>query len=67
MQKVHSKELPDGSRAHSLRSLFDHLGAIVRNTCRPLGAGSDSATFTMDTNPDATQKKALDLLKTITV
>ena len=69
MEKVHTKKLPDGSRVHSLRSLFDHLSAIVRNTCRCLNTLSESedATFTIDTNPDATQKKAFDLLKTISV
>ncbi len=67
MEKVHTKQLPDGSRVHSLRSLFNHLSAIVRNTCRCLNTRSNKAVFTMDTNPDATQKKALDLLKTISV
>ena len=67
MGKVHTKQLPDGSRVHSLRSLFNHLSAIVRNTCRCLNTRSNKAIFSMDTNPDATQKKALDLLKTISV
>jgi len=67
MKKVHTKQLPDGSRVHSLRSLFDHLSAIVRNTCRCVNTHSDDATFTITTNPDPTQKKALDLLKTISV
>ena len=34
LQKVHTKELPNGSRVHSWRSLLNHLSAIVRNTCR---------------------------------
>ncbi len=67
MEKVHTKQLPDGSRVHSLRSLFGHLAAIVRNTCRCLNSRDDTATFTMDTNPDAVQKRAFDLLKTISV
>jgi hypothetical protein len=67
LEKIHTKLLPDGSRARSLRDLFKHLGAIVRNTCRCPGAGPDSPTFSMDTNPDATQKRAFDLLKTISV
>ncbi|MGK0184493.1 MAG: transposase [Verrucomicrobiales bacterium] len=65
LEKVHTKQLPDGSHVHSWRSLLRHLRGIVRNTCRCLNSGHDTATFTMDTNPDATQKKALDLLKTI--
>jgi hypothetical protein len=50
-----------------LRSLLTHLSAIVRNTCRCPNTRSEKATFTMDTNPDATQKMAFDLLKTITL
>lgn len=67
LQKVHTKELPNGSRVHSWRSLLNHLSAIVRNTCRCLNSQDNSATFNMDTNPDAAQKRALDLLKTISV
>ena len=67
LQKVHTKELPDGTHVHSWRSLLRHLSGIVRNTCRCLNSDHDTSTFTMDTNPDATQKKALDLLKTISL
>lgn len=67
LEKVHTRQLPDGSRVHSWRSLLRHLSGIVRNTCRCLNSGCDTATFTMDTNPDATQKKAFDLLKTISL
>jgi len=67
LQKVHTKELPNGSRVHSWRSLLNHLSAIVRNTCRCLNNRDNDATFNMDTNPDAAQKRALDLLKTISV
>ncbi len=67
MEKVHTRQLPDGSRVHSLRSLFKHLSAIVRNTCRCLNTPCENSTFTMDTNPDATQKRAFDLLNTIGV
>lgn len=67
LEKVHTKQLPDGSRAHSWRSLLRHLSGIVRNTCRCLHPGHDTATFTMETNPDATQRKALDLLKNISL
>jgi len=67
LEKVHTKELPDGTHVHSWRSLLRHLSGIVRNTCRCLNSDHDTSTFTMDTNPDATQKKALDLLKTISL
>jgi transposase len=66
-RKAHTKRLPDGSRALSFRSLLHHLSAIVRNTCRCLNDRADAATFTIDTNPDPTQQRAHDLLKTISV
>jgi transposase len=65
MQKVHTKRLDDGSLVHSIQTLLGHLAAIVRNTCRCRGAGPDDSTFDMDTTPDAKQRQALDLLKTI--
>lgn len=68
LEKVYTKELLDGSRVHSLRSLLEHLKGIVRNTCHCLVEGArHQSTFTMDTNPDAIQRKAFDLLKTISV
>ena len=67
MRKVHSKRLADGSPAHSFRTLLDHLGEIVRNTCRTPSAGPDAPTFHKSTNPNAKQQKALDLLRSISV
>jgi len=67
MRKVHTKRLDDGSLAHSIQTLLGHLAAIVRNTCRCRGAGADESTFDMDTTPDAKQRQALDLLKTISL
>jgi transposase len=67
MRKIHTKRLEDGSRVHSFRSLLKHLAAIVRNTCRCLGAGPETPTFTMDTRPNPKQQKALNLLQNIRV
>jgi len=67
MQKVHTKSLEDGSRAHSFRSLLGHLGAIVRATCRCPGAGDDAPTFTVITKANPKQRKAFDLLQSISV
>jgi len=67
MRKARTKKRTDGSRVHSFRSLLHHLSAIVRNTCRCPGTRADAATFTIDTNPDPEQKRALDLLKAISV
>jgi len=67
LRKVHSRRLDDGSVVHSIQTLLGHLAAIVRNTCRCRGADPDEPTFDMDTTPDAKQRRALELLKTISV
>ncbi len=67
MRKVHSKRLDDGSPVHSFRTLLDHLGEIVRNTCRTPNAGPEAPTFHKSTTPNAKQQKALDLLRAISV
>ena len=67
MRKVHTKRLDDGSPVHSFRTLLDHLGGIVRNTCRCPNAGPDAPTFHKTTTPNAKQQQALDLLRTICV
>src|SRR5437899_11941594 len=55
-----------GTPAHSFRTLIEELSTIVRNTCRTI---KDSAqpTFTIVTQPSATQQRARTLLDTITV
>ena len=67
MRKVRTKRLDDGSPAHSFRTLLDHLGEIVRNTCRIPNAGPDAPTFHKSTTPNTKQQKALDLLRAISV
>ncbi|MBC8424042.1 transposase [bacterium] len=67
MQKVAAKRLDDGSAVHSFRTLLDHLGEIVRNTCRCPSAGPDAPTFHKTTTPNAKQMQALDLLRSISV
>ncbi len=67
--KAHTHTLSDGTSAHSFRTLLDELSTIVRNTCRAT-TDTDSArapTFTIVTQPNATQQRALKLLETITV
>ena len=51
LEKVAAKRLPDGSRVHSFRTLLDHLGEIVKNTCRYVDAAPDSHTFDLVTAP----------------
>jgi transposase len=67
MKKVKTKELEDGSKVHSFRSLLGHLAAIVRATCRCLQEKDQAATFTMFTSPNPKQQKAFDLLQEIKV
>jgi transposase len=65
LNKVHSKRLDDGSPVQSFRTLIDHLGEIVRNTCRCPAAGPGAPTFHKTTTPNAKQRQALDLLGSI--
>jgi len=65
LEKIATLRLLDGSPAHSFRTLLDHLGEIVKNTCRYMDAGPDAPTFDMVTSPNATQRQALELLRGI--
>jgi hypothetical protein len=65
LRKVHTHTLDDGTEVHSLRTLFKHLSAIVRNVCRLSGSGADGPTFEVVTTPDAKQQRAFNLLESI--
>ncbi len=67
LHKVHTRRLEDDSPAHSFRTLLQHLGKIVRNTCRCPDAGPDAPTFYKTTTPNAKQQQALDLIRTLSV
>jgi transposase len=67
LQKVLTHTLPDGTPAHSFRTLLEDLSTIVRNTCRTPGPVERSGTFDLITTPTAKQRQALELLDTITV
>jgi transposase len=67
LRKVANKTLDDGTPAHSFGSLLHYLSAIVRNVCRRPDAPDTEPTVTIDTTPDAKQRQALALLKTIAV
>jgi len=67
LQKVHTKELDDGSTVFSFKGLLEHLGALVRNICRRKGAAEDSPTIYWPTPPNPKQQRAYDLLKGITM
>ena len=61
------RKFPDGSPVHSLRTLLQELGTIVRNTCVPRPAKAGAPSFDLYTTPNATQERALQLLQQITV
>jgi hypothetical protein len=67
MEKVRTKTLDDGTRVHSFQSLLQLLSAIVVNVARVPGTSDDSATFEITTTPDATQQRAIVLLRNIQV
>jgi len=65
LDKVHSRQLTDGTPAMSFTRLLAHLATIVRNTMRPKSARAGEATFTLTTRPTAKQQRALDLIAAI--
>lgn len=65
LQKVASKQLADGSPAHSFRTLLNELSTIVRNTCRRHAATSADEIFEIDTTPNTKQAQALALIQQI--
>ena len=66
-EKAKSKQLPDGSPAHSFQTLLRNLASIVRSTCRSRDADAGTPTFIIDTQLTPNQKKAIQLLKEIKV
>ena len=67
LDKVHSRQLADGTSPLSFGGLLGHMATIVRNTLRPKEARPGEATFTLTTRPNPKQQQALDLLAAITV
>jgi hypothetical protein len=66
-RKAHTHTLSDGTPAHSFRTLLEELSSIVRNTCRTAKASPQAPTFTIVTQANPIQQRALALLDTITV
>jgi transposase len=67
LEKAHSKLTSDGTPAHSFQTLLKMLGSIVRNACQVPGSRPKAATFEIVTTPNAQQRRAYDLLETISV
>lgn len=67
LQKITDRKLDDGTPVHSFPTLLQELATIVRNTCITRGQRTPSPTpFSMLTTPNATQRRALELLHTMT-
>ena len=66
-RKAQTHTLSDGTPAHSFRTLLDELSTIVRNTCRTRTGSAHTSTFTIVTQPNAIQQRALKLLETISL
>lgn len=67
LRKVSTRTLDDQTPAHSFATLLAELSTIVRNTCRSPDNGSDAPTFDILTTPNAKQRHAFELLKSIRV
>jgi hypothetical protein len=67
LKKVHSQRLDYGTEVHSFHTLLMDLATIVRSTCHRKGGEPSELRFTLTTRPSAKQKRALELLDTITV
>ena len=65
LDKLASHRLDDGTPAHSFSTLMAELATVVRNTCRTPSAGPEAPTFDVVTTPNATQRRALDLIRQI--
>lgn len=65
LRKASTRQLANGTPAHSFRTLLDELSTIVRNTCRSRGSDGDARTFEVVTTPNSTQTRAMQLLHAI--
>ena len=67
VEKVTTHTLPNGTPAHSFRTLLEELSTLVRNTCRAPASAARSPTFDLLTMPTALQRRAFELIEKITV
>ena len=64
--KVARRRHEDGAPIHSFSTLLTELATIVHNTCRT-SADDDAPTFTVTTQSNPTQRRALDLIDQLVV
>jgi transposase len=67
LRKASTHQLPDGTPAHSFRTLLDELATIVRNTCRSRASGMEARSFEIVTTANPKQAHAMQLLQSITL
>lgn len=67
LAKAKTKTLDDGTPAHSFKTLLHHMSTITRDICVQKIDGADDNTFTIDTTPNAKQRRVLELLSQIVV
>ena len=67
LAKVARHTLDDDTPVHSFSTLMAELATIVRNTCRMPRAAESTPAFELVTNPNAKQKRAIELLRKIQV
>ena len=65
LAKAQTRRLADGTPALSFRGLLSHLATIVRNTMRAKDAKPGMGTFTLTTEANPKQRRALDLAAAI--
>ena len=65
LAKVARHTLDDDTPVHSFSTLMAELATIVRNTCRMPQAAESTPAFELLTNPNAKQKRAIELLRKI--
>ncbi len=63
--KAASRELADGTPAHSFATLMAELASVVRNTCMTLGAGPEAPSFEITTTAPTNHLRALALIRDI--
>jgi len=66
LQKVLTHTLPDGTPAHSFRTLLEELSTLARNTCRTPGS-AHSSVFDLLTIPTGLQRRAFELIDKVAV
>ena len=64
--KIARRHHEDGTPIHSFPTLLTELATIVRNTCRT-SAEADAPTFSVTTQPNPLQKRAMELIDALAV